>query len=791
MTSFYDEYMRFIQEDKSIKELVEQDYVKYVDEYEKRIMFTLKGSKYITTKFEVIFNTEFYELEKNAIEIASFLSLSQSLGGLNFIRYFREKISSKRSLKFINILINYIPQLQEKNNSSFERPYEEKMRFYRYNECKDIVSGYETYMTYQRSTLCFETERLLPDELVFALDAILLCNQEEFVTINKKNTCILWPLRSIDRFRHEDLKDLDIIEDAVKITAGLALEKQGVLLAHLWESVYQMLKDINEMIRFINKFTSLVFDNLSIETSLNIISCISSDLVNDNFRIKRHFGIGDEEEKKALCELLSNTASYIKLKKISFEKITTYFLYNLKGKVNKEERYVGLVLANIIDEVDEEKAKGIRRFIIDEYPSFWENERKEHSKLYFSGSLTLNLIDELANAIISCLEGEELKKYLSEIKEISSTFRLKKLKEKHDYQRYLDEVNKAIVHGILTEKVNLIQIEKGNEIDGEFLCGVFNFAIGIIIEISDNYIEDSQKLLVQRLAQYLGQLADKNINIFSRSYGKLINWVYDSNILAKIIAEIHVEDIKEILLNHLRDVIKIERYSLRTSKLIERAWDLYEAEAYKEAKELISEISKDKLNCEEFRRLKLILIYSNLQIAFRMKDIEEQVTYLLEAESKSYMQNKTNNFYTNNVGDELLKIQISGWLYDRARYDVNDLINNFHALNISSIDLKENESQQMVLALALVRILSSKSSGTESYLSNMHSICKCFKNDSKMYREIVLIKAWYHNFINDIELEINDLDNLRNYSEIEDKEIEWLPNALKEYYYEHIGKLNE
>jgi hypothetical protein len=792
MTSFYDEYICFIQEDKSISDLVENGYAEYIDEYQKRIKLTSIGSEHIIKKFETIFQTEFWRTEDKILKVASFLSFSQLFGGINFVEYFRKNIPIEKRLDFIKVLVDRIPKLEEKDNLSFEQPYEKKWRLELYNKCKNIVSGYEIYMSYQGSTLCFETERLLPKELVYVLDAVLLCSREEFQKINDKNASILWPLRSIDRFRHEQLAD-DIIEETVIIAAGLALEKRGVLLAHLWESGYRILKDIDDLLHFTNKFTSLVFDNLSIEDSLNIISCVCADLVNDSFGIKRPSVTGSKGAKKALFEMLSCTGKNIKLKSISFTTIKACFLCNLKGKVNKEERYAALVLANILDKIESEKAKDIRKFIIGEYPSFWEEESNDNSNLYFSGKLTLSLIDELANAIMLCFEDEVMKTYLNDQKKISSPNSLKKFKENHDYQRYLNEVNRSVVHGILTEKIILLEIRNGNAIDDQFLSGVFNFVIEIIRELPDHYIGDSQKLLVEKLSQYLGQLADQNLNIFKKNYQEIINWIYDSNVLANIIVEIHVEDIREILLNHLRDVLEIERYTLRTSELIDRSCNLYQIEMYKEAIELISEVNSEKLSEEEFRRLKLVLTYSNLQMAFSMKNTEAQVKYLSEALSRLCMYGQN----PSKLDDRLLKVQICGWLYDRNGYDLANLINDFNATGAFSGGFRKDEIQNnynekvIIYGFSLVRILSSKKLGMEIYSNKMKTLCRHLESSYKPHWQIFLIKAWYHNFIDDIKLEANDLDSLAKCSEIDDKEIEWFPNALKEYYYKHIGELNE
>jgi hypothetical protein len=799
MISLYDEYIDFLQKDEGIEELLNKSYIEYIDEYRTRIKLTSLGSEYLVNKFDNFLHESVWASEENLLKISSFLSYSQLIGGINFNKYFREKISVERATPLVRTLVNYIPKVEKKYNNSYERAYEKEWRLELYKECKDIISGYEKYMIYQKSTLAFETDRLLPSELSFVLDTILLCSEEKFKEIIKESESILWPLRAIDRYRREQLLDINVIREIVNMAKCLALGKQGVLLAHLWENIYMLSDNIEDRLSIINKFTSLVYEGLSTEASLNLISCICANLVKDKFDSKCSI-IDNEQIGKVLLEILSCTGINIKLKDINSTVICTHFLYNLKGRVNKEERYAGLVLANILDELDREKAKDIRMAIINEYPTFWEKKGREDSTLYFSGNLTLNLIDELANAIMVCFESDTIKTYLNDSTSISSPIMLRKYKEKHDYQIYLNEIERTMVHGILTEKIILLQNEKGKEIDEDFLRGVFRFLISVIRELPDNYIGVSMKLMVQRLSLYLGELANININIFKENYQQIINWVYDSNVLIKIIAGIQIEGPREILMNHLLDVLEIERYTLRISELIERAENLYSIKRFKEVIELASEINKRKLRVEEFKRLQHIIIYSNLQLAFDTEREEEQIKYLCEALLTINKQKRTAPLFTNSIDDKLLKIQIAGWLHDRNSYDLISLVNDFNSIWSFDINTSINEKgnnhhrqSQFMYALTLVRILSSKKSELETYKNQMNSFCKdnidILPSMNKWL--IVLIKAWYYDFINDTKLESNELESLMEYSDLDDKEFEWLPNTLREYYYKRLGHFNE
>lgn len=407
-----------------------------------------------------------------------------------------------------------------------------------------------------------------------------------------------------------------------------------------------------------------VLQALGPEKMLQVLSRMASDLSRESFP-EVYSGPREKhrEQRERLNSLIQWLGEWVEIGEVANETLLVNFIDNLYGRVNYEAKWVGLLLAG------ELRAKGkketnnlasvIQDRIINFYPHFWDKGVRQNSGLFFSGELTLQLIDELACALLQDRGPADIFSRLSEAEAIASPAELWKYRDLHLYDRYLNEQKRTAVHALLTTKVTNFLLEQGKSIPDLYMEGVLNFLAQFSQELPKYHGINSEQLILDELFFNIGSLL-KNVNHWRDFLDDFLLWVDNPRYYIQLLVGVDKEDIAGYLRDKLRQTLPVQKHLLPDAEKLDIGSRLLKTGDYDLALELLLEIDSERLDYHQFKYWKVITAQVYIGKAALQDDNEEQITFL---EMALKILEKSSRF--NTVDDEdlrILKLQILGWL---------------------------------------------------------------------------------------------------------------------------------
>lgn len=751
----------------------------------RRAVLTGRGCDVLLAKLWSFFENPSQLSSKRVVHLSKILFYGQLHGGKEFIKRFR---SGWKALniddEILYLLEAELPGAASGKNNAFEEPYEAEWRRKLYSACVDIISGYETYQLYQPPTLCFESLRVLPGELIYLLDALLLCNPLHFSRLCREQGDPVWPLRVIDRGPMDTLDDELLLDDVITVASELNGGQQGVFVAHLWDYFQRVYSG------FRHRGLEMVLQALGPGKMLQALSRVAADLSRESFP-ESYSGPRDKhrEQRERLNSLVQWLGAWVEIGEVANEVVLVNFIDNLYGRVNCEAKWVGLLLARELRTKGKKETNNLASIIEDRiincYPHYWEKGVGQNSGLFFSGQQTLQFIDELARALLQDRRPVAIFSWLSKVEAIASPAKLWQYRDLHLYDKYLNEQRRTVIHALLTIKVINLLLAEGKAIPAGYLEGVLNFLAQLSRELPTNHHINSEQLILDALFFNLGSLL-KNVNHWRDFLDAFLLWLDNPRYYVRLLAGVNKEDMAGYLRNELKQILPVQKHLLRDVEKLDMGRRLFKTGNYDLALELLLEIEAKRLDHHQFKYWKNITAQVYIGKAMLQDDAEQQINFL---EMALHILEKSSVF--NAVDDEdlrILKLQILGWLVDRSARDWADFFKAYNLISLNGV-INGNYSiedispgRQYVCALSLVRILNViKKDACNIREQEMKILCHNMVDLPGQEGVQLLIKAWYADRQGCQEDALNWLDKLLPYAAGLQENKEWLPKPLAEY----------
>lgn len=677
-----------------------------------------------------------YSMSEDLNKIAAYLHFGQASGGEQFITAFDFDECWKTQV--VSAMKKVLPTLSPLSSIGYESKEEREWRFDVYRELSNHVAGFDSYFSYQSSTLIYETEGFLSEQTCFFLDAIALLNPEEFVLLCNGEKNPLWSLRWLARINNISS---NIVLDE-KIFTKFLLSNQGILSAYLWDKCLAMEEhefhiEAHKLLLFHSKFPKIFF--------LEILARVLSNITTKRFSSLTHLE-GKKKYKQQLELLLDLGATQLlNLFPLTEEEVKQFAsgFYNLS---NKEPLWACLEIAKRIEEkssVDEQKKtiQQLRQLVISRYPSYWEKKDSD-CQYYFSEELTLKLVEELALAMVANdrVTSLEQLKYCESIPSLEDLYYMR---DAHEYGQLFRARELLWVHAYLAAQL-LINSSEQKEILTEKWEGFFKF-------ILDFTIIDSAKnsLVFQSVKRAVFKTIGALFSIYGYpdAYSNWLNCITDPlDYLSIIKGDISLEKQTQ-LFELMEQKLPYYQFVLKPQEILELGYEMYNVENYPLATALLSEIDEKNLKPEQASYWKKIISTAYLNIAFESVDSCEQIQNLKIA--LKYSQIKLtcrSDLYLKE--NHIVAAQIIGWLFDRDEATNYELLDAYRLISCQSQQIENGMLQEdyYVRSLILVRLLSSTNSPNQIHSDNMKISIEKMGDIPGHQLTQALLRAWYSSF---------------------------------------------
>lgn len=713
-----------------------------------------------------------YSMSEDLNKVAAYLHFGQASGGEQFITAFDFDECWKTQV--VSAIKKVLPTLSTLSGIGYESKEERGWRFDVYGELSNHVAGFDSYFSYQSSTLIYETERFLSEQTRFFLDAIALLSPEEFVLLCNKEKNPLWSLRWLARINN--ISSNIVLNE--EIFTKFLLSDQGILSAYLWDKCLAM--EDGEF-RFEAHKLLLFHSKLPKFFCLEILARVLSSLTT-----KRFSSLTRPERKKKYeqqLELLLDLGAtqLLNLFPLTQEEVEQ-FASGFFNPSNKEPVWACLEIAKRIEEkssVDEQKTiiQQLRQLVISRYPSYWEKKDSDR-QYYFSEELTLKLVEEVALAMITndrVTSFERLKDY----NEIPSFEDLAYMRDTHEYSQLFRARELLWVHAYLAAQL-LMNSSEQKEILYEKWEGFFKFILDFTI------IDSAQNSLVsQSVKRAVFKTTGSLFSIYGYpdAYSKWLHCITDPlDYLSIIKGDISLEKQTQ-LFELMEQRLPYYQFVLKTQEILELGFEMYKVENFSLATALLREINEKNLRPEQASYWKRIISTAYLNIAFESADSYEQIQNLKIALKYSQI----NLTYRSDLylkENQTVTAQIIGWLFDRDEATNSELLYAYRLISWQSWQMENGMLQQedyYVSSLILVRLLSSTDSPNPIHSDNMKISIENMGDIPGHQLTQALLRAWYSSFTGNTILQ---KDFIIEHEQDFRLSKQWLPKPLQTLFEE-------
>ncbi|PEU54890.1 hypothetical protein CN457_28830 [Bacillus cereus] len=500
-----------------------------------------------------------------------------------------------------------------------------------------------------------------------------------------------------------------------------------------------------EMVKTEKVKVSDIFEELEINLHRKDWIATSAQMLEE--LIRESFSDKNKSMKKKASGLKEEVLKWLAIcfseKKIANEEIEI-FLLNLTGRVNRESWLGALNLANLLDdqvtESSKYNAKILRVNILEEYPSLWRKNNVEVSKNYFHGEMSIELINELANAFHK-LKSNPIS-YLLYESGVDRPEKLWEYRNSHGYDQYLNNRILCFANVLVITFVIEKYLEEMGKLPIE-LDQYIKLFLSYIRQWKGHYINNGEDLILKELFARLGRLLQKS-NQLLHFAPVIFSYFPIPNVTINLLKNIKRGSEDYLYLKQLtEESIKIHLAGMRQSNLIELVEISYEMSIWDLSVQLCEEIQFECIKDDNMQTyLAKIYASSVLNLIYQGNNLENKNNILNTAYENIDRIHQNLNYYTDRQFDVFFGYIIGEMTNNNLITSNNILINFLNETHSSNTPDEFSEVLSYVRSMLFIHLIGCNQALSSEYITELEFELESAKKLPNIEGIIYLMKAW-------------------------------------------------